>query len=59
VIYSLLSSCSSGLDLLTVYLLAMGYSRAEAAELLHTSPPVISRRMSRIYNNFMRESRIS
>lgn len=54
-IYSLLSSCASGLDLLTVYLLAVGYTRGEVAAMLYTSPPVISRRMTRIYNEYQRE----
>ena len=54
-IYSLLSSCASGLDLLTVYLLAVGYTRGEVAAMLYTSPPVISRRMSRTYNAYQRE----
>lgn len=51
-IYDIVSACASGLDLLTVYLLACGFSQAEAARMLSTSEPVISRRMKRIYKSY-------
>lgn len=54
-IYSLLDSCTCGLDLLAVYLLAAGYSRGEVADFLHLSPSAISRRLSRIYRAFKAE----
>ena len=51
-IYDIISACASGLDLLTVWLLACGYSQADAARMLSTSEPVISRRMKRIYKSY-------
>lgn len=51
-IYDIVSACASGLDLLTVYLLACGFSQAEAARMLSTTEPVISRRMKRIYKSY-------
>ena len=56
-IYNLVSACVSGLDLLTVFLLACGYSQAETARLLSTSESVISRRMKRIYKSFLEGSK--
>lgn len=52
---NVLAACSSGLDLLTVYLLVLGFTRGEIADLLHTSPPVITRRLARIYRAYQRE----
>lgn len=52
-IYDIVSACASGLDLLTVYLLACGFSQREAAAMLSTTEPVISRRMKRIYKSYM------
>ena len=49
-IYDIITACASGLDLLTVYLLVCGYTQAETAQLLGTSPPVVCRRIKRIEN---------
>ena len=57
-IYDLLSSCSSGLDLLAVYLLAVGYTRGEVADFLHVTPGAVTRRLNRIYRAFNAEREV-
>lgn len=44
----LISACASGLDLLTIYLLFIGFNQRETAAMLSTSEAVISRRLRRI-----------
>lgn len=47
-IESILQSCKNGLDILTIYLLFIGFSQKETAQLLQTTESTISRRIKRI-----------
>ena len=47
-IEQIISSCKNGLDILTIYLLFIGYSQRETAQLLQTTESTISRRINRI-----------
>lgn len=47
-IESILQSCKNGLDVLTIYLLFVGYTQKETAQLLSTTESTISRRIKRI-----------
>ena len=47
-IESILQSCKNGLDILTVYLLFIGYTQKETAAELQTTESTISRRIKRI-----------
>lgn len=53
-IYDILEACQNGLDLLTIYLLFIGYNQREAAAMLHTMPSVIARRLKRLRNALSR-----
>lgn len=53
-IYDILEACQNGLDLLTIYLLFIGYNQREAAAMLHTTESVISRRLKRLRNALSR-----
>lgn len=47
-IESILQSCKNGLDILTIYLLFIGFSQKEIAMQLQTTESTISRRINRI-----------
>lgn len=47
-IESILQSCKNGLDILTIYLLFIGFSQKEIAMQLQTTESTISRRIKRI-----------
>ena len=47
-IESILQSCKNGLDVLTIYLLFIGFSQKEIAMQLQTTESTISRRINRI-----------
>lgn len=48
VLYDILSACKNGLDLLTIYLLFIGFSQKEISRELQTTESTISRRIKRI-----------
>ena len=48
VLYDILSACKNGLDVLTIYLLFIGFSQKEIAMQLQTTESTISRRIKRI-----------
>ena len=47
-IESILRSCKNGLDVLTIYLLFIGFSKKEISQELQTTESTISRRIKRI-----------
>lgn len=47
-IESILQSCKNGLDILTIYLLFIGFSQKEISRELQTTESTISRRVNRI-----------
>lgn len=47
-IESILQSCKNGLDVLTIYLLFIGFSQKEISRELQTTESTISRRINRI-----------
>ncbi len=47
-IYNILSACKNGLDVLTIYLLFIGFSQKEISRELQTTESTISRRIKRI-----------
>lgn len=50
-INDILGACRNGLDLLTVWLLFIGYNQKEVAQMLSTTESVVSRRLHRIRRN--------
>ena len=47
-IHDIITACASGLDLLTVYLLFVGYSQKEVAEMIGSDPAIVCRKVKAI-----------